>query len=392
MQTTERWSAAQRANVPPFHVMDMIDAATRRAAGGAPVFALHSGQPATGAPAPVREEAIRLLGSDDPLGYTPAVGIPELREAIAGHYGSWYDVEVDPDEVVVTTGASGGFLLAFLAAFEPGDVVAMARPNYACYRNVLAALGCTVVELETGPATRFQPTIEQLAAIPGLKGLLLASAANPTGTMLMPDELAALTAWCEEHGVQVISDEIYHGLEYGTPGERLSRTAWETSRRPVVFGSFSKYFSMTGWRLGWMLAPAHLRRSVEVLTGNFTICPPTLGQRAAVKAFTPEARTELDGHVAHYAANRTLMLERLTGMGITRLAPADGAFYVWADVGHLTDDTMVWAHRLLAETGVAVAPGIDFDTVEGHRFVRLSFAGAPAEIAGGMDALAAYIA
>ncbi|WP_300679795.1 aminotransferase class I/II-fold pyridoxal phosphate-dependent enzyme [Nocardioides sp.] len=391
MQMAERWAAAQRANVPPFHVMDMIEAATRRAATGAPVFALHSGQPATGAPVPVRAEAVRLLEAGDPLGYTPAVGIPELREAIAGHYGRWYDVTVDPDDVVVTTGASGGFLLAFLAAFEPGDVVAMARPNYACYRNVLAALGCTVVELETGPETRFQPTVEQLATVPGLKGLLLASAANPTGTMLMPEELATLTAWCEEHGVQLISDEIYHGLEYSTGGERLSRTAWGTSRRPVVFGSFSKYFSMTGWRLGWMLAPAHLRRSVEVLTGNFTICPPTLGQRAAVQAFTAESRAELDGHVARYAANRLVMLERLHGMGITRLAPADGAFYVWADVGHLTDDTMAWSHRLLADTGVAVAPGVDFDTAEGHRFVRLSFAGDPAEIAGGLDALATYI-
>ncbi|UDY23697.1 aminotransferase class I/II-fold pyridoxal phosphate-dependent enzyme [Nocardioides sp. Kera G14] len=389
MDLGARWTAAQRANVPPFHVMDMIDAATRRAATGAPVYALHSGQPATGAPEAVRAEATRLLASGDPLGYTPAVGIPELRAAIASHYGDWYDVDVSPDDVVVTTGASGGFLLAFLAAFEPGDVVAMARPNYACYRNVLAALGCRVVELETGPETRFQPTVSQLAAVPGLKGLLLASAANPTGTMLLPDELVELTAWCEEQGVQVISDEIYHGLEYGDT--RLSRTTWATSRRPVVFGSFSKYFSMTGWRLGWMLAPSHLRRAVEVLTGNFTICPPALGQRAVVEAFSEDAKAELDGHVARYAANRRVMLDRLTDMGITRLAPADGAFYVWADVGHLTSDTMGWAHQLLADTGVAVAPGVDFDTVDGHRFVRMSFAGSAEEIAGGLDALSAYI-
>ncbi|MFT4265357.1 MAG: pyridoxal phosphate-dependent aminotransferase [Nocardioides sp.] len=391
-QAGERWAAAARANVPPFHVMDMIDAASRRAATGAPVFALHSGQPATGAPEAVRAEATRLLASGDPLGYTPAVGIPELRAAIAEHYGAWYDVDVSPDEVVVTTGASGGFLLAFLAAFEPGDVVAMARPNYACYRNVLMALGCRVVELPTGPETRFQPTVDQLAGVRGLRGVLLASAANPTGTMLLPGELAEIVAWCEEHGVQVISDEIYHGLEYaGTPATRLSRTTWSTSRRPVVFGSFSKYFSMTGWRLGWMLAPAHLRRAVEVLTGNFTICPPALGQRAAVQAFSATAGAELDGHVARYAANRRLMLSRLVDMGITRLAPADGAFYVWADVGHLTSDTLAWSHRLLADTGVAVAAGVDFDTEQGHRFVRMSFAGDPGEIAAGLDALAAYV-
>jgi aspartate/methionine/tyrosine aminotransferase len=317
--------------------------------------------------------------------------VAELRAGIATHYGTWYDLAVDPDDVVVTTGASGGFLLAFLAAFEPGDVVAMARPTYPCYRNVLTALGCQVVEIETGPETRFQPTLEQVAAIPNLRGLLLASAANPTGTMLLPAELESLTAWCDERGVQLISDEIYHGLEYGG-GAPMARSTWSTSRRPVVFGSFSKYFSMTGWRLGWMLAPTHLRRAVEVLTGNFTICPPALAQRAAVAAFTPESRAELDGHVATYAANRLVMLDRLRGMGIDRLAPADGAFYIWADVGHLTEDSMAWAYRLLAETGVAVAPGIDFDARDGHRFVRLSFAGDRGVIESGMDALEAFIA
>jgi aspartate/methionine/tyrosine aminotransferase len=363
----------------------MIEAATRRQREYGDALNLLSGQPSTGAPRPVVQEAVRLLGSGDPLGYTPAIGILELREAIAAHERRVHGIDVSAADVVVTTGASGGFLLAFLAAFEAGDRVAMARPNYPCYRNVLRALGCEVVEL-----SGFQPTIEELAAIPDLAGLVVASPANPTGTMLSPEELAALARWCEEHGVQLISDEIYHGIQYGAPHTTAGRaaSAWETSREAVVFASFSKYFSMTGWRIGWMLVPERLHRAVDVLTGNFTICPPVLAQRAAIAAFTPESYAELDGHVARYAANRALLLDGLPRLGIDRLAPADGAFYVYADVGHLTDDTMAWAHHLLATTGVAVAPGIDFDTAVGNRFVRLSFAGEGAEISAALDRLA----
>ncbi|MDQ4051312.1 MAG: aminotransferase class I/II-fold pyridoxal phosphate-dependent enzyme, partial [Actinomycetota bacterium] len=261
---TDRWAAASRANVPPFHVMDLLAASAERQRTHGDLLNLLAGQPSTGAPEPVNEEAVRLLRSGDPLGYTPAPGIRELREAIAGHHRRTYGVEVDPDEVVVTTGSSGGFLLAFLAAFEVGDRVAIARPGYPCYRNVLAALGCEVVEIPTGPETRFQPTVEQVAGIDDLKGLVLASPANPTGTMLLPDELAAHARWCEEHEVQLISDEIYHGIEYAPleGADRLARSAWETSREAVVFASFSKYFSMTGWRIGWMLVPDRLRRAV----------------------------------------------------------------------------------------------------------------------------------
>lgn len=393
----DRWTAASRANVPPFHVMDMIEASAARQRTHGDALNLLSGQPSTGAPGPVADEAVRLLRSGDPLGYTPATGILELRTAIAGHYGDRYGLDVSPDDVVVTTGASGGFLLAFLAAFEAGDKVAMARPNYPCYRNVLQALGCQVVELETGPETRFQPTVEQLDQLHrsegGLRGVLLASPANPTGTMVLPEELAAIGTWCEEHRVQLISDEIYHGIEYAPLDGHapLARCAWETSREAVVFGSFSKYFSMTGWRIGWLLAPRRLRRPIDVLTGNFTICPPTLAQRAAVRAFTPEATAELDGHVRRYAGNRRLLLEGLPRLGITRLAPADGAFYVYADVGHLTDDTMAFAHHLLATTGVAVAPGIDFDTTDGGRFLRMSFAGDAGEIAEALERLSAVV-
>ena len=389
---TDRWQVASRANVPPFHVMDLLAAAAQRQRTHGDLLNLLAGQPSTGAPAPVRAEAIRLLEGTDPLGYTPAVGILELREAIAGHHRRTYGVEVDPDEVIVTTGSSGGFLLAFLAAFEVGDKVAMARPGYPCYRNVLTALGIEVVEIATGPRTRFQPTLEQVAELHEqhqLKGLVLASPANPTGTMLRPAELAALARWCEAEQVQLISDEIYHGIEYAPldGGAPLARSAWETSREAVVFASFSKYFSMTGWRIGWMLVPDRLRRACDVLTGNFTICPPVLAQRACLAAFGDPAYAELDAHVQRYADNRRLLLDGLPRLGITELAPADGAFYVYADVGHLTQDTMRFCHDLLARTGVAIAPGIDFDTEVGHRFVRLSFPGDAAVIEESLERL-----
>ena len=350
----------------------------------------------TGAPGPVNAEAIRLLQSGDPLGYTPATGIRELREAIAGHHRTTYGIEVAADDVVVTTGSSGGFLLAFLAAFEVGDRVAMARPGYPCYRNVLTALGIEVVEIPTGPDTRFQPTVEQLAEVhqrTPLKGLVVASPANPTGTMLLPSELAALATWCEVHGVQLVSDEIYHGIEYAPldGGDRMAHSAWETSRGAIVFASFSKYFSMTGWRIGWMLVPERLRRAVDVLTGNFTICPPVIAQRACLAAFDPASYDELDGHVRRYAGNRRLLLEGLPRLGITGLAPADGAFYVYADIGHLTDDTMAFAHETLARTGVAMAPGIDFDTETGHRFVRFSFAGPETDVVEGLTRLSTVV-
>ena len=403
---TSRLAVAQRANVPPFHVMDLLALSAERQRTHGDLVNLLAGQPSTGAPGPVNAEAVRLLGSGDPLGYTPATGIVELRAAIADHHRRRYGVDVSADDVVVTTGSSGGFLLAFLAAFDAGDRVAIARPGYPCYRNVLTALGCEVVEIPTGPETRFQPTVDQLAelhAAAPLAGLVVASPANPTGTMLLPDELAAIARWCESAGVQLVSDEIYHGIETGGLAERvygpdtsrraagenrgLARCAWETSREAVVFGSFSKYFSMTGWRLGWMLAPARLLRAVDVLTGNFSICPPVLAQRAALAAFDAASYDELDGHVRRYADNRALLLEGLRRLGIDRLAPADGAFYAYADVGHLTDDSMTFARELLARTGVAVATGIDFDTVDGGRYLRFSFAGTAADIEAALDRL-----
>jgi aspartate/methionine/tyrosine aminotransferase len=383
----DRMQVAQRANVPPFHVMDLLAAAQRRQLTHGDLVNFVAGQPSTGAPKAVREEAKRLL-DEEVLGYTVATGVPGLREAVAAHHRRTSGIDVSLDDVVITTGSSGGFLLAFLAAFEPGDRVVMARPGYACYRNVLTALGCEVVEIDCGPETRFQPTVEQLAALEGVvHGLVLASPANPTGTMVPPDELAAIARWCEENLVRLVSDEIYHGITYGVP----TSSAWQTSRTGVVFGSFSKYFSMTGWRLGWMLVPEDLRRPVDVLTGNFTICPPVLSQYAAIAAFTPESYAELDGHVARYAVNRALLLDGLPRLGIDRLAPADGAFYVYADIGHLTDDSYAWCLRLLDQTGVATAPGIDFDTRKGNEFVRLSFAGSTEEISEGLERLGAWL-
>ncbi|MGY2877103.1 aspartate/methionine/tyrosine aminotransferase [Marmoricola sp. URHA0025 HA25] len=386
-QHAQRLRVAERANVPPFHVMDLLAAAKERQARHGDLVNFVAGQPSTGAPVAVREEAKRLL-DEDLLGYTVATGVPELRAAIAAHHRRASGIEVTADDVVVTTGSSGGFLLAFLAAFEPGDRVVMARPGYPCYRNVLTALGCEVVEVDCGPATRFQPTVELLEAVPGpVAGVVLASPANPTGTMVPAEELAAIASWCEEQGVRLISDEIYHGITYSGS----TSSAWQTSRTGVTFGSFSKYFSMTGWRLGWMLVPDDLRRPVDVLTGNFTICPPVLAQYAALAAFTPESYAELDGHVARYANNRRTLLEGLPRLGIDRLAPADGAFYVYADVGHLTDDSYGWCLRMLEETGVAMAPGIDFDTRRGTEFVRLSFAGTSTEILEGLDRLQGWL-
>ncbi|MGA8994231.1 MAG: pyridoxal phosphate-dependent aminotransferase [Nocardioidaceae bacterium] len=385
------FTVAARAAVPPFHVMDLLAAAARRRRSHGDLLDLVAGQPSTPAPRPVLAAARRAL-DEQVLGYTESLGIPELREAICGHHRRRHGLDLDPADVVVTTGSSGGFLLAFLAAFEPGDRVAIARPGYPCYRNVLTALGCEVVELPTGPQTRFQPTVELLEALEEpVRGLVVASPANPTGTMLAPAELAALAAWCEARGVQLVSDEIYHGIEYAEAGSRAHSSAWATSREAVVFSSFSKYFSMTGWRIGWMLVPERLRRPVEVLAGNFTICPPVLSQHAALAAFDEASYAECDGHVDRYARNRELLLEGLPRLGIDRLAPADGAFYVYADVGHLTDDSMSFCRTLLAETGVATAPGVDFDTEAGHRFMRMSFAGTPQDVGRALERLADWL-
>ncbi|MEX0760238.1 MAG: aminotransferase class I/II-fold pyridoxal phosphate-dependent enzyme, partial [Tistlia sp.] len=343
-----------RGHIAPFIVMDVLRAANERQAAGADVLHLEIGQPGTPAPAAVRAAAKRAI-DEQAIGYTDALGLPALRRRIARHYAETYGVEVDPARVAVTPGSSGGFLLAFLAAFDPGDRVALAAPGYPAYRNILGALGLEPVLLEAGPAERYQPTPALLERAGPLAGVIVASPSNPTGTMLGEAEMAALADWCGQAGVRLVSDEIYHGIGYGS----RAVTALERDDRAIVVNSFSKYYSMTGWRLGWLVLPEELARPVECLGQNLFISAQSVSQYAGIAAF--DCTEELDGYVAGYARNRALLLERLPAAGLDRLAPADGAFYLYADVGHLTNDSQAFCRRLLAETGVAITPGIDFD-------------------------------
>ena len=361
---------ARRGNIPAFKVMDVMRAAFEREVAKGDVLHLEVGQPSTAAPDGVIAAAKAALDGEK-LGYTDTFGIPSLRAAIAGHYRSWYGVDLAPDQVFVTTGSSGAFVISFLAAFDPGDRVAVAEPGYPCYRNILSALGIEPVGLVTTEDSRFQPTVAQLEALDGkLDGLIVASPSNPTGTMLSAHELKALADYCAERGIRLISDEIYHGITYGERGA----TALEFTNDAVVINSFSKYFSMTGWRLGWMVIPHDLARAIECLAQNLYISPPSLSQAAAVAAF--DCHHELEGNVARYSRNRDLLLKKLPAAGFDRLAPAQGAFYIYADVSHLTNDSEAFCRRMLNETGVAATPGVDFDPARGHAFMRFSFAGA----------------
>jgi aspartate/methionine/tyrosine aminotransferase len=378
-----------RSDVDPFRVMQVLASAAARRAAGGEVFGLTAGQPSTPAPKPALDAVHRAL-EESVLGYTQAPGPPELRAGIAQLYQRRYGIDVRPGQVYVTTGSSSGFILAFLSAFDAGDRVALARPGYPAYRNLLRALGCEVVDLPCGPETRFQPTVAMLeqSTTGGIRldGLIVASPANPTGSMMSPAELAAMACFCSERGIRLISDEIYHGIIFGTVEQSC---AWATDRTGFVVNSFSKYFSMTGWRIGWLLVPRDLAERVDALAGNLAICPPAVSQVAAMAAL--DATDECDGHVIRYAANRQLLVDGLAAIGIDRVAPPDGAFYLYADVSHLTDDSSGWVAGLLAETGVAIAPGVDFDPLDGHHFVRMSFAGTESEIRGALRALAEFL-
>lgn len=374
MTADTRAKLARRARVAPFVVMDVLRAANAREAAGETVLHLEVGQPSTPAPRAVREAAQAALGADR-LGYTDALGRPELRRRIALHYREAYGVDVDWQRIVITTGSSGAFILAFLAAFDAGDRVAVAVPGYPAYRNILAALGTDVVPIGCGAETGFQLDAGVLARhADGLAGLIVASPANPTGAMLAPSALEGLVRLCAGRGIRLVSDEIYHGITYGAP----AATALAFSEDVIVVNSFSKYYAMTGWRLGWLVAPAALVRPLECLAQNLFISPPTLSQLAAVAAF--DCRDELDANVARYARNREILLAMLPEAGFGRLAPADGAFYLYADAGDRTRDSEALCRRMLAEAGVAATPGIDFDPVDGRRFVRFSFAGSTEDI------------
>lgn len=380
---------AARGIIPPFIVMEVLRRATELEQAGHAVRHLEVGQPSTGAPRGVIEAAKRALDADR-LGYTEALGIRPLREAIAQHYADQYDVTIPAARIVVTTGSSGGFVLSFLAAFDPGDRVALASPGYPCYRHILTGLGIEPVLLEAGPAERYQPNIALLekAEWEGgkLDGLILASPSNPTGTMVTPEELQALADYCHARGIRLISDEIYHGIGYGTVAEA---TAAAFSDSAVVINSFSKYFSMTGWRLGWMVVPEDLARAIECLAQNLFINAPTLSQIAGIAAF--DCREELDGHVANYARSRAHLMETLPAAGISDFLPPDGAFYIYADISRLTNDSRAFCAALLEETGVACTPGMDFDEARGAHTMRFSFARKPDEIEDASGRLADWL-
>jgi aspartate/methionine/tyrosine aminotransferase len=357
--------------------MQVMEAARAREAAGGDVIHMEVGQPGT--PAPRRAiEAVEAAMRAGPLGYTVAMGLPALRERIARRYADRHGVTVDPARIAVTLGASGAFILAFCAAFDAGDRVALADPGYPAYRNILRALDLQPVAMPAGPETRFQPAPGLLAdARRGgpVAGVLAASPANPTGTMLDAQAMAALIGECRRIDATFVSDEIYHGVEY----ERPSVSALEISDDVIVINSFSKYFSMTGWRIGWMVVPPALVETVERLAQNLFICPPHVAQVAALAAM--DADDELEANVAVYRANRALLLEELPRAGLTRFAPPDGAFYLYADVSDLTDDSVDFCRRMLAEAGVAATPGVDFDPDRGRRQVRFSFAGRTQDMA-----------
>ena len=375
---------SRRGGIDPFIVLQVLRAAGERAAEGKPVFPLQIGQPSTPAPAGAREAAKAAI-DERVLGYTDAPGIEPLRRRIAQHYRERYGAEVAPERIFVTTGSSGGFVLAFLAAFDAGARVVLTDPSYPCYRNVLAALGIETVQVPTGPDTRFQPTPELLETVAGpVDGLVIASPSNPTGSMLPPAALDRLAGWCHERGVRLISDEIYHGIAYG-----MEEATAVGSPSAVVVNSFSKYFSMTGWRVGWLVLPEDLTVAVEQLGQNLFLNTPTVSQYAALGAF--ECREELEANVRRYARNREILLSSLPAMGIGDFAAPDGAFYVYADIGHLTNDSMAFCRRLLDETGVAITPGIDFDRERGSRTVRLSYCAGTEEVEAAMDRLASFL-
>ena len=366
--------AAERGRVPPFIAMEVLRAANERAAAGADIAHLEVGQPGTSAPAGVLEAARAALGTDQ-LGYTEAMGIAPLRARIAQHYRDFYELELPPERIIVTVGSSGAFLLAFLAAFEHGNRIAMAAPGYPAYRNILTALGNEPATLRTTAADRFQPSVAHLQRLEApVDGLIVASPSNPTGTMLAHDEFARLAAYCTDHGIRLISDEIYHGITYGQPPV----CALTLSDDVIVVNSFSKYFSMTGWRLGWMVVPPDLMQAVDRLAQNLFISAPTLSQRAALAAF--DCTDELRANVARYARNREILLRELPKVGLDNLAPADGAFYIYADIARITNDSPEFCRRMLAEAGVAATPGTDFDPQEGRHYVRFSFAGSIEDI------------
>ena len=419
------FAPSARSQVPPFTVMTILGRVAELRAAGRDVISLCAGEPGGGAPPTVSAAAAEVHASGSPLTYTPALGLPELRAAVAGHYRRWYGIDVRPEQVAITTGSSGAFMLGFLAAFSPGDRVVLPRPGYPAYRNILAALGCEVVEVGVDASTRYQPTVAHLEAALAegpVAGLVLASPSNPTGTMVDADELAALASWCEAHGVRLVSDEIYHGIVHprsgdddggpagggaagGAPGasgaegsrfphESVGACAWATSRTAMVISSFSKYWGMPGWRLGWMLMPEDLAGAIDGLAGSVALCPPAAAQRAAVEAFGEDAYAFCEEQAGGFTATRGVVLAALPRLGWADAAPADGAFYLWARLGERQlaefGDAVAYCTALLEEAGVALTPGADFDGVHGGEFVRMSYAADAGAVAEALERIAAW--
>ena len=369
---------SRRGDVDPFIVMDVMERARAAEAAGRHIIHMEVGQPSTPAPAGARRALVAAMEAG-PLGYTVALGLPELRARIARHYAEWHGVELDPARVVVTAGASAGFVLAFTVLFDAGERVGLGLPGYPSYRHILKALSLDPVGIETAMEDRFQPRPDQIGA--DLSGLIVASPGNPAGTMLSRDSLAALIAQCRERDVTLISDEIYHGLHYDRPAV----SALELTDDAFIINSFSKYFSMTGWRIGWMVVPQSHVRQVERLAQNLFICPSHASQVAALAAF--DCHEELEANRFVYAANRQLMIDGLATAGFPSFAPPDGAFYVYADSRHLSEDALALSGRILDEAGVAVTPGLDFDPVRGGGMLRFSYARSTADIVEGLGRL-----
>ena len=371
-----------RGDVDPFIVMDVMEAARKAEAAGRHIIHMEVGQPGTGAPEGARAALADQLA--EPLGYTVGLGLPALRSRIAQHYMEVYGLELDPARVVITSGASGAFLLAFSALFDNDERVGLGLPCYPSYRQILKAVGLNPVEMPTTAQGRYQPQPSDVAAH-GLDGLIVASPANPTGTMLTRAELKALADACAAKGAAFISDEIYHGISYN----KETVTALSVTDDVYVINSFSKYFSMTGWRVGWMVVPADHVRRVERLAQNMFICAPHASQALALAAF--DCKEELDSHLAVYAANRDLMVAGLIKAGLGKFAPPDGAFYVYVDVSDYTSDALAFSAEILEEAGVAVTPGLDFDPANGHKWLRLSYARSTADITEGVARLTTFM-
>jgi aspartate/methionine/tyrosine aminotransferase len=375
-----------RSDVPAFIVMDVVARAARLEAAGRRIIHMEVGQPAAAAPSSARAAAQAALGG--PVGYTESLGIAPLRARIAAHYRERYGIDLDPGRVVVTTGSSAGFMLAFLAMFEAGDRVAIACPGYPPYRNILAALGCEPVAIEISASDRWALTAADVIAAHRarpLAGVLFASPANPTGTMMTADALGTLIAAAEAEGIRCISDEIYHGLDYAFPAQ----TALAYSGNAMIINSFSKYFCMTGWRVGWMVVPEALVRPIERLQQSFAISVPTLSQIAACAAF--DGAAEMDAVKHGYEDNRRVLVEGLPRAGLDNFLPVDGGFYLYADVSRFCDDSFAFAGRMLEEAGVAATPGIDFDPVHGRHYVRFSYAGSTEEMREAVDRIAGWL-